>query len=333
MALYTDNINPDNYKYMAPIYLTEISGQNKVLFPIKINLTASSFNFELTRSDGTDLRLAERSNGTGVFNMWIAYWNYSDGKATVWFKIPELLANETRTLWLFWGAIYDTGVSDLNEIADSFLLADDFDSLNTSVWSSNGSYTISNSAIDLGIDSYIQCNVLNPLSGIKSWIVEEGITGIGSPGSTSVYAHRYYFLGGENSFEFRFYWNGATDREHSAIDGNLIIDNGDDKGLEVASYSQNYISYIEDTDRVYQGMANRNTYADYDDSWERSVHRNTTPTYFRIYGEDQSVGNGVEIDWIVVREYDPSSEPTIDISEIYIGYEYIAHQLIDTNSY
>ena len=91
MTDYSSDINIALYKYSEPVYITEPTGERQTFIPLKLNLNQHNFNFDLARSDGLDFRLAERSNGTGVFQMWIAYWSYSSRQATIWFKLLEIL--------------------------------------------------------------------------------------------------------------------------------------------------------------------------------------------------------------------------------------------------
>jgi hypothetical protein len=481
MVDYAADINTELYKYTRPVYITEPTGEQQDFVPLRLDLNSNNFNFDLAREDGLDFRLAELSNGSGVFQMWVAYWNVTDRIATVWFKIPRILASETRSLYAFWGYAYDTGVSDLRyllgesveadivytdnlalgastsgssagtvnsdnafdgtnaycdieyagwvqcnylvptkinkltargdgsgwygygfelrasnddfntqdvlvvDITDSmssetktylfgntteyynyrvvndkgqtywrvqeiemmgineaetastpvFLFGDDFNvsSLDVNKWpTSNGSMSISNSQLDLGIDAWVRTG--NVLPGLGKFIVEDGIVGIGSPTSTSIAAHRYRFYGGENVMGINYFWNGATQRQHDAvIAGSYVGYGGTNRGLIVGGYAQTYIGYYELTDHVYQGMHNRGGEFDYDDSWERKVHRNTEVTNFRIYGEDLSNGNGVAIDWVIAREFEPEKDLTVDYRHLYIEHEYIGHQLLDNNEY
>jgi hypothetical protein len=495
MADYSSNLNTDLYKYRQPIRITEPTGEGQTYVPLKLNLDINNFNFDLAQSDGLDFRLAERSNGTGVYTMWVAYWDSSLRKATLWFKIPALLASETKTLYAFWGYEYDTGISDLNNMTTGitkeysgnlctsgtitgdgtefggedpennmynlfdgssdtfwwvspgagtwvqydfgagnekqielvrmdqfdaqnisiqgsndnvyfstlisrqfpdmpggsvpaltdwiltafdnntayryirvniisgwgnswiatqiemkevisetvvedgiFSFADDFDgsSLDVSKWpTSAGSFSISDSKINLGTDAWIRTFTGAISTEIPvNWIVEEGIVGIGSPTTTTVAAHRYRFYGSENNLGIDYYWDGSTDRRHDFVsDGTYATYNGTNKGLQEGSYSQNYIAYYEPTDRVYQSMYNRTSYADYDDSWERKVNRNTEVTNFRIYGEDTSAANGVSVDWVIVRVFIPDKDPTVDYSDLYVQYEYVGHQILDYDPY
>jgi len=485
MSEYSFNLNTNLYKYMQPVYITEPTGERQIFIPLKLNLNSSNFNFDTARSDGLDFRLAELSNGTGVLQMWISYWDYTERKATVWFKLPEILGGETRTMYAYWGYAYDTGVSDLRHLMGEsteeeitytdnlalgastsgsspavanpermfdgtlaycemdldewvqcnftvptkinklwtvasdfggnprgfeirasnddfvsedvlivdvsdflgfleegtyyfgndteylhyriindktspswvcpevelyginaagvistpvFLFGDDFGgtALDVNKWqSSTGSWSISNSKINLGSGAWIQTSVdIISTDPPVNWIVEEGIIGIGSPTSTTSTAHRYKFYGGENVLGINYYWEGGTDRTHDFVEaGTYLTYNGTNRGLEIGSYSHNYIAYYEPTDNVYQSMNNRNSYSDYVDSWERKVHRNTEITYFRIYGEGSSSANGVEIDWVIVRNYTPGSDLTVDYTDLWVDHEYVGHQSLDFIEY
>ena len=161
MADYSLDINTFLYKYRQPVYITEPAGERQSYIPLKLNLNSDNFNFDLARSDGLDFRLAEKSNGTGVLHMWVAYWVEVDRKATLWFKLPELLASETRTLYAYWGYEYDEGISNLDTVASGgvFIFADDFDGthLDVSKWPTTvGNWDISDSRINLEADAWVR---------------------------------------------------------------------------------------------------------------------------------------------------------------------------------
>jgi len=271
MSDYASSIYTNLYKYRRSVYVTEPTGVRQTYIPLRLDLHAVNFNFNLARSDGSDFRLAQASNGTGVLHMWIAYWNATANVATIWFKLPDLLASETKTLYAFWGFPGDSGISNLENLystvspSDSvFLFADDFDThtLDTDKWTStNGSWSINNSRINLSTDAWIRCgSPAAPLAGVKNWIVEDGFYNTDTPTSTAVPAHRYRFLGGNNVLGIDYYWEGATDRRHDFIyDGTYSTYDGTNKGLIAGTekYTQSYVAYYEPTDRVYQGMHNR----------------------------------------------------------------------------
>jgi hypothetical protein len=512
MSEYMDNINPDSYRNNAKIYVQEVIGQNREFIPLKLTLDSSNFNFNTAKQDGSDLRFTETQNGINVLQMWVAYWDYSARKATVWLKLPFLLANETKVLHDDLGSSnlkYMLGESVISGSVSTpvFLFGDDFNDsvLDPNKWSGSGDFTISDSELNLGIDSYIQSPevfsevsllyINNPIEltihdGLTSgwavphfdgvmypgvgflhdgvintpvdqdhscfgfdlddvkynikevlvyartlsdaftitgwdpiykphvilyvsdtnndgdyteigtyywydlpivyidgyvcafkisfpapgrnfrylamevctlavnsgylfiyltefevfrqdvsnitipakWIIEEGIICNPNYTSNSYYAHRYDLRGGENEFKVQYYAN--TKLNHNIEYGGDVVNYyGTNRGLESGSYSQNYIAYYEETDKVYQGMSNRDTFINYDDELERKVNRNTNISHFRIYGENHSDVKGVKIDWLIVREYNQNSDPEVDVSELYIPYENIPHQPLDFTEY
>jgi hypothetical protein len=527
MTEYGINIQPDIYYNQRMLYVTETSGQDKYLVPLKLTLNSSNFNFDTTRQDGLDFRITEVQNGTNVLQMWIAYWDYTANIATIWFKLPFLAANETKTLYVFWGNDGDIGDSSLKYMLGEsvgggatstpiFLFGDDFeyDVLNSNKWFSSGSVTIFNSKISLGLNAWIKsvevlkhttnvytgdpislvmfdglycsssgswdgtmntgagflcdnvldgdgksfvedsrlgfelgsvkdnvsqihvycrtddgfgnpgaditdwvdddnnfiniygsttnsgygyidvyshsglpiiykdgpvcafeilfpptgenfryCYIYNNIDALKvttvsgiqdlyitefkafrqdayssldevKWIIEEGITGVGSPTNTSYYVHGYELLGGDNEMKILYYWDDDVDRKHNfELGGDVSIYAGASRGLEIGSYSQNYIAYYEATDKVYQGMYYRDDLDNYDDTWERKVHRNTELDSFKIHGYESTTSNGVEIDWVIAREYTLDDELEIDYSELYIPYEEIPPQPLDFTEY
>jgi len=127
MADYVSDIPTDDYLYIKEISITETGGEDHTNFPVKLTLNSSNFNFELAESDGVDFRVGEGSNGTRILNMWIATWDTINRIATIWFKIPSLLANETKNLYVYFGNSNDSGISDADSVG--FIFADGFESL------------------------------------------------------------------------------------------------------------------------------------------------------------------------------------------------------------
>ena len=125
MSDYVADISTDDYLYIKEISITEVGGEDHVDFPVKLTLNSTNFNFDLARSDGYDLRIGEKSNGSYILNMWIASWDTINRIATVWLKIPSLLASESKILYIYWGNSSDSGISDIDSIG--FLFADGFD--------------------------------------------------------------------------------------------------------------------------------------------------------------------------------------------------------------
>jgi len=332
MSDYASDISTDDYIYTREISITETGGEDRVNFPVKFILNSSNFNFELARSDGLDFRLGEGSNGTYILNMWIATWDTTNRIVTIWFKMPSLLSEETKILYTFWGNATSSGISDIDSV--DFLFADGFDgsSLDPTKWVYSSINSVSNSKVRINTDGYMEAQG-TPLSGITNWVVEEGV--YVAAGSDSTYhAYRPRFYGTENNFGYNYYVEGDYDRQSNLVNSSTWVTyNGTQKGLESDSYSENFIAYIESTDKVYQSMVNRSSYVDYIDSIERQVYGDTRITYFRIYGRNNSAAPYVDIDWIVVREFFLIDPYSFDTSNLFVTWEEIDHESISWIDY
>lgn len=333
MSEYADNIDTNNYLYMRDISISEIYGNSYTNFTAKLILDSSNFNFGLARSDGKDFRLAMRSNGTGVLNMWIASWNQSDGSATIWFKIPLMPAYTTLQLYAFWGNPDDTGISDIESV--DFLIADDFEgsSIDSSKWNSSSVNSVSDSMLRLNTSGYIEA-LNTPLNGITNWILECGAYLDGTTSSQSYYIIGYTFYGTENEFSFRLFPEGSVDRQHNAVNGSTYVTyNGTQRGVEDDSYFNHVLKYYEPTDRLYDGIYSRNTFDDYEDSVERQVYGDTRITYFRVYGRNNSAVPIIYIDWVAAMVNYGDTIPLFDLSNLYVLYEHIPHQALEETIY
>lgn len=179
MADYASDISTDDYLYIKEISIIEIGGEDRVDFSIKLTLNSSNFNFELARSDGKDLRVGEWSNGTRILNMWIATWDNTSRIAVVWLKIPSLLANDTKTLYVYWGNSSDSGISDVDSVG--FLFADGFDenyvdniALSKTV-SQSVDYPNQPSSAELAVDNNTNTySWANSLGGVTWWKIDLG---------------------------------------------------------------------------------------------------------------------------------------------------------------
>ncbi len=333
MSDYAISIDTGDYLYMQGISISESYGNSYTDLTVKMSLNSSNFNFDLACSDGKDFRLSVSSNGTGVLNMWIASWNQTDRSATVWFKIPSISAYNTLPLYAFWGNTTDSGISNINSV--DFLLADDFEgsSVDASKWDSSDVYGVADSRLRLNTGGYIE-SLNTPISEKENWILECGAYLNETATTSSYYLMGYVFYGTENEFNFYLYPEGSIDRKHDAVDGTTLVTyNGTQKGIENDSYFNNVLRYYEPLDYFYHGMYSRSTYADYVDDWEREVYGDTMLTYFRIYGRENSSAVMIYIDWIALIEDYGEHVPTFDLSNLYVVYEHVPHQGLESINY
>jgi hypothetical protein len=330
---YAAGINTNSYPYSRPLIVTEVTGQDRRNVLIRVYLNSTNFNFYYARQDGKDFRVAVGSNGGNVLNMFIANWDYANKKAYLMFKLPFLAARSTTILWAFWGNTNDVGISSLGSIGDLFTFYDDFTALDPSRWTMAGSYTITNSRLGLSSNASFQAKG-NPLKGLTSFIVEEGIYASATTDPGSVAHAIYFYTGGEytieehghNSFGMKLYREGTVDRNHNAVDSvNYITYEGANKGFAGGTFNNLCVSYWEETDKIYQGLKARPNLSDYEDGWERSVLGNTDLEYFTLQSNDPSN----YIDWIAVRNYDLDTAPLVNADSLYVEFQIIPPQPLD----
>jgi len=108
------------WQYNRNIYLKENSGNNLTDYPVLINLSGDNFPSEANES-GADIRFVNEYGN--VLNYWIEEYNYHTKKARIWVKVPEIHANDTITLQMYWGnsgAIAKSNGSVVFEFFDDF---------------------------------------------------------------------------------------------------------------------------------------------------------------------------------------------------------------------
>jgi hypothetical protein len=103
MSDYGYDIDINKYLYMRSFTVTENSGTDQTDTPVLLELNSSNFNFDFARSDGSDLRVSESGGGSYILHSWVNKWDSVNNIGRIWFKVPFLGANETKTLYLFWG--------------------------------------------------------------------------------------------------------------------------------------------------------------------------------------------------------------------------------------
>ena len=214
-----------------------------------------------------------------------------------------------------------------------FLFADDFDEDNLgSMWETFGAYSVSNSILRL--PQYCRIKTTDPVISTTSWVLYEGGGYHDPPNVYNYKLHEHFFWGGENALDIAYYDYGTTARQDNfESGGDKVSDPGEYRTIEPHSSQLIYEAYVERTDFVYQGMLNRLTYPDYNDTWERKVHRNTEVNRLNIIGKDNSSQTSYPIDWVVILAYDPATEPVLNIDNLLIPYETISHQPLDYADY
>lgn len=328
MPDYTSDIDISSYLYSSTIVITNSLSQDLSGYPIKLEFTSSNFNFDLVRSDGNDIRLAERSDGKSAFYIYKRRWTSSYGE--LWFKIPLLLASQVKTVYIFWG---NDSASDASAPDDlGFLFADRFDSDNQDPTKWTGS---DNDLTTVG----------SPMSGIKNWQVIMRLKHMGTSidGMTGYYCARDYFNATENPFYVSFYSEGV---KHDFVDGveeRYYNESGSDSyeklngegGIETNSNCDIIYDYYEPIDKLRYRIQNRDTWPDDDNAWEHKGLGNHRMTSFRHnVGTTGTDPLRIREGGIIIREYyGEGSDPSIDMSNLYTALERIDHATLATGTY
>lgn len=298
MSDYSTDLVINDYLYRERMIVTEMSGFDQNDISVLLELNSSSFNFDLTRGDGADVRIAEGAGGTYVLFTWIEEWDVTNSTGKIWFKIPSLLASEEKDLYIIWGNSTDAGISDIDDVG--FLFGDPFTggSFDGSKWSGN-------------------TTVGTPFSGVSNWMLEIKTQTAFTNGTVA-------FNGTENNFAVTYY-NPSTYIKHTFVDGSTNVQY-DDLGLEQTYSHSISIAYYEPDDKLYYSIAGRSSLADMEDNWEHEAHGDIRLTSLDI--------SSLLLERVIIRNYfGPDNEPQIDTSSLYVSYEQIPPQNLDFNTY
>ena len=115
----------NSWLYRVPVTISN-SGSAQSQLEVNVSLT-SSFQFALSKSDGSDLRVTD-SDGVTMLPFWIEKWNSVGQTASVWVKQPSTPSG-TSTIWLYYGNPSATSTSNGNGTFEFF---DDFEGPTTS---------------------------------------------------------------------------------------------------------------------------------------------------------------------------------------------------------
>jgi hypothetical protein len=107
--------------YSQEIVITENSGKILTDYPVSVNLNSSNFNFSRAKNDGSNIRFSSENR---TLNYWIEKWDPETKEAVIWVKIPNLPANETRTILMKYGNPETTVASNGK---NTFVFFEDFD--------------------------------------------------------------------------------------------------------------------------------------------------------------------------------------------------------------
>jgi len=89
------------WKYVREIQInnSSIGLQDYILC---LELDSGNFDFSKPKPDGSDIRFTD-SDGTTLLGYYIEDYDYINQKATIYVKIPSILANQTKSIYMYYG--------------------------------------------------------------------------------------------------------------------------------------------------------------------------------------------------------------------------------------
>jgi len=127
-----------NWNYRKLINITEQSGTNLTDYQVRLTIdTASLISEGKLNSDCSDIRFTWLNESSGE-EVEVPYWIESGcntSNTIVWIKVPEILANSTATIYMYYGNPSATSASNGSAVFDFF---DDFETWSGWVNYSNG---------------------------------------------------------------------------------------------------------------------------------------------------------------------------------------------------
>jgi hypothetical protein len=329
---YGADINIGNYKYIKSIYVTETEGVDHTHYVVRLDLTSDNFNFTLCEgTNGEDLNFSITTNGTNMLRHWVAYWRRQDeDAATVFVKVPNVLAYETKRVYVIFGGQLDDRTDPDNVglvFAEDFLDRDFFYTRWTASTSIPSDYFNS-----LGMSMPMYRHWIRPignyLTNRASWIIESC-----SYWNSVNESFQYYFSNAdENHLDIR--WRSGSSMYHNVVSaGSTPTYSISYIGGERGSLNEFHASYYEPTDKVTMRSLNRSTYPDVESIVERSVYGDTRLNTVDCYSGDwNQQTQELRMVWFLIREH-RTVEPTIDYTDLYEPYETIVHQDEDYTEY
>jgi len=153
----------NEYLFRRPLDITEQSGNTLTDYQVKITLNSSNFDFShLYRSDGKDIAVGDGEGN--LYPIYIEEMDLDNQKATIWVKVPEIPANQTITLYLYYG---NSEAPNLSDPYSTFVFFDDFTALDEEIWEVNSSnYTVSMGNLRLNSGGI---SLKNPLAEGYEW--------------------------------------------------------------------------------------------------------------------------------------------------------------------
>ncbi|MDD4924865.1 MAG: DUF2341 domain-containing protein, partial [Dehalococcoidales bacterium] len=102
------------WEYREEIRIDNTDGKELKNYQVKVALDKSSSGFwSRCKSDGYDIRFVDADNAA-ILNYYRQSFDYANHTATLWVKVPLILAGETKSIYLYYGRADAADVSSFN---------------------------------------------------------------------------------------------------------------------------------------------------------------------------------------------------------------------------
>ena len=299
--------------YRRKITITNNANTDATDYQVRIDLNGDNFNFGRASSDGSDIRFT-KDDGTTPLNYWIESWDSANKKATVWVKVPNIPANGSIDIYVYYGNSSATSESDAEAVFDFF---DDFegDSIDTNKWvvtkAGTTSISVSNSILDVYTASGNSNNVyLGTKKTFSPPLIIEAKHQL-----KSSYTTRFSLSSSQTSEQAPtirlelLYYSGYNSKIHSNNDSS-----------EVSNTLANITGNIW---HIVGIKTDGNTHIGFWDSHTASVTQSNSFQGYVLFRQVSAWNQSMEslTDWIRVRKYlDPEPSYTIGDEEIPLKY-------------
>ncbi len=108
------------WNYSSTMYVQENSGRDLSAYQVKVELDSSNFDFTKADAKGKDIRFEA---GGKQLVYWIENWDQASATASVWVKVPYLIANRQSEIKIYYG---NPLAEDMSKGSSTFDLFDDF---------------------------------------------------------------------------------------------------------------------------------------------------------------------------------------------------------------
>jgi hypothetical protein len=307
-----DGLTADSFNYetqecehihLRPITLGPATPEDD--YQIKIELTASNFDYSKTKANGEDIRFFDGDDDQ--LNYWIEDWNVG-GTSTVWVKVDD---SGTDEIYMYYG---NPDVNSAGSGPAVFEFFDGFDYMDeselTQVWGKHGSPTIELSdSIVTVTASEGQQHIYRDVgsSTLLNNIVEIRAKRFSGPGYHNHMANIGYVSPNGGPISDGDSW--AVSRYGASPDGGLVVFGGNHGGVAPSPFdSFNIIKFYHQGGTSYAYEPPGTKVAEY--SWPMDP---PPGDYVLLGGQTYVSGSGkASYDWIRVRKY-ASAEPSASV--------------------